>query len=120
VNNDETHNLSELMEFLQTNREKTLDERTLQYRFNALVTYYHSSKAITFNSEARVETGFDSGKIILKENEQCPAEKFHLDFKPKWQTMYFNRESNILEINGSSSKMGSYKVSISALEKLKG
>ena len=112
---DENHNLSELMSFLQANHKRTLGGKVLQqYAFTALVTYY-SSKTITFETSVTVDTGFNSGKIKLAENVHSPSDKFHLDFIPKYQSMSFNRESNILVIAGDSPKMGSYKVSISAL-----
>jgi hypothetical protein len=112
---DENHNLSELMNFLQANQKRTLGGKVLQkYAFTALVTYY-SSKTITFETSVMVDTGYDSGNIKLADNDQCPSDKFHLDFKPKYQNMNFNRESNILLITGDSPKMGFYKVSISAL-----
>jgi hypothetical protein len=112
---NEMDNLRELMDFLQTNREKTFGGRISQYAFTALVTYYHSSKTTTFNTKIMVDTGYDSGRIIMIENDQCPSDKFHLKFEPKYQAMHFDRESNMLIINGDSEKMGPYKVSLSAL-----
>jgi hypothetical protein len=114
---DELHNLSELMDFLQTNKETTFGGRRIkQYAFTALVTYFHSSKTATFNTEVRVDMDAqNSGKVMMLENDQCPSDEFHLDFKPKYQEMRFDRESNILIISGASEKMGAYKVSISAL-----
>ena len=115
---DENHNLSELMSFLHANQKRTLGGKVLQqYAFTALVTYY-SSKTISFETSVMVDTGYDSGKIKLADNDQCPSDKFHLDFKPKYQSMNFNRELNILVITGDSKKLGSYKVSISALAPL--
>jgi hypothetical protein len=119
---DDNNNRSELMNFLQTNQERTLGGKVLkQYAFTASVAYCHAARTTTFETEVRVETsGYDDGKISLTETDKCPVEKFHLDFKPEWNTMHFNRESNILEINGNSKsdnlkKMGLYKVSIRAL-----
>jgi hypothetical protein len=115
---DKNHNLSELMSFLQANQKRTLGGKVLlQYAFTALVTYY-SSKTITFETSVTVDTGYESGKVKLADNDQCPSDKFHLDFKPEYQSMHFDRESNILIITGDSPKMGSYKVSISALAPL--
>jgi hypothetical protein len=108
-------NLDELMAFLEANREKTFGGRIPQYAFNALITYYHSSKTTTFFTEVRVDTAYESGKIILAENDQCTSDKFHLSFQPEYQNMYFDRELNILIISGNSKTMGGYKVSISAL-----
>jgi hypothetical protein len=103
------------MDFLQTNSERTSGGRLRRYAFTAQVAYYYSSRTTTFTTEVTVDTGFDSGRVTMLENEQCPADEFHLDFRPKWQAMHFDRQSNILVISGKSEKMGPYKVSLSAL-----
>ncbi len=114
---DEMDNLRELLNFLQTNMERTYSKRQSRYSFTALVTYYHSSKAISFNTEVWVDTDAqNSGRVILTEIAQCPSDKFHLEFKPRYQAMHFDRESNTLVISGQSEKMmGDYKVSVSAM-----
>ena len=116
VDMDETHNLGELLSFLQTNQQQTLVGRIRRYAFTALVTYCWSSNTARFKAEVTVETGYRSGKVTMMENDRCPSDKFHLDFQPNYQAMHFNRDANMLVISGASLKMaGAYKVSISAL-----
>ena len=113
--NKESENHSELMDFLQVNREKTRGGKMIQYAFNAHVVY-RASEITIFTTMVRVDTDAQTpGKISLTENQQCPSSKFHLDFQAKYQAMCFDRNSNILVISGKSTKMGSYEVLISAI-----
>ena len=102
-------NLSELMEFLVTNRSKTLtNEHMPTYRFDASIRYEWKQKSKIFPATVRVEVnGYCEGNIQLHpKNKDVSENTFHLDFTEKWQTYIFNKENNSLEIKGESDKMG--------------
>ncbi|MEY2484207.1 MAG: hypothetical protein QOK24_2735 [Verrucomicrobiota bacterium] len=111
---NEHENLGELMDFLHANGEWTLDPVTGGFLFDAVVTYC-ASRTVSFKTRVRVQTDAQSnGKISLDETSKCPASAYHLDFYPRWQTMRFDRDSNLLVVSGRSDKMGDYKVTILA------
>jgi hypothetical protein len=115
---DERKSLMELMAFLQANIEKTRDKATGGYSFGARVAYHHNSETKTFNTTVTVETGaWNGGKVSMTENGECPSSStHHLDFEPKFQSMLFDRPSNLMVIKGNSQKMGGdYQVTIVAL-----
>jgi hypothetical protein len=113
---NESDNIVELMSFLHANIRKTKDEASGLFFFRVRVAYRHDSETDTFETTARVETGaWDSGKVSLNETPECPSSKFHLDFSPNFQAMRYDHDANSLVIDGESSKMGPYKVTIIAL-----
>jgi len=110
----ETFYRQELFSFLHANLPKTRNGRTGNYCFPAKVVYFHHNRVEEFWVEARVEPTYPSnGELTLKQEDGLSADNLHVDFKPRFQKMTFDRESNILKIEGSSDKLGEYKVAIS-------
>jgi hypothetical protein len=114
----EQENIDQLFRFLLANRECTFDEASGAYAFSAWVTYHHSSKTITFQTEATIDTSaWDGGTLSLVETAKCPSSQYHLDFRARWASMNHDCEANLLIISGKSAKLGDYKVTIAALER---
>jgi hypothetical protein len=112
----EQENIAQLLSFLHANRESTFDGASGAYTFSAWVTYHHLSKTITFETTATVDTSaWDGGKFRLMETAKCPSSGYHLDFRARWGSMYYDRKANLLIISGDSAKLGNYKVTIAAL-----
>lgn len=99
-------NLDELMSFLHANSKLTLDTATGGFLLDVIVTYC-ASRTVSFKTRVRVQTDAQSnGKISLDETSECPALEYHLDFYPRYQTMRFDQDSNLLVVSGRSDKMG--------------
>lgn len=114
---DEDFNIGELMKFLRENAAQTRNPRTRQFYFNAEIVYHHhGSQVARFKTEVSVPVdAHTGGRITLFETKECPSDKFHLQFKARFDAMHYDPISKALIISGDSSKMGPYKVAISAL-----
>jgi hypothetical protein len=53
-----------------------------------------------------IRNGYEDGKIRLEETDSLPAENFHLDFSPDFQTYEFRASDGALVVCGKSTKMG--------------
>lgn len=119
---DERKNWGELLEFLHSNSSRTKTTRgNISFHFAATIVYCSSPKTVTRKAAVMVETnGWQAGRITLLDARDFPTEKFHQDFRPKYQEMRYDRLAGTLVITGTSEKMGDYDVTITPLAPLEG
>lgn len=88
-----------------------------QFHFRAVVNYSCRSSSVSSNCSVKVATDAQSdGRVSLMDCDELPAERYHLDFTPRYQNMRYDDISRTLIISGNSTKMeGDYHVAILAL-----
>jgi len=90
------------------------------FMFVGLVTYDAYSKSYSEPLEVYLTIGGANPGIrldIYEKGKSITISKFHLDFNPDFinPTMIYDKNTKTLNIQGTSPKMGSYRLSISEI-----
>lgn len=79
------------------------------------VTYRYQGNVINEKVTAFIVfSGYESGKITLHEGIEIVPENVHIEFTPHFQEYVFLSDGR-LQITGSSSRLGSYQVTLSPI-----
>lgn len=99
---EKRNNYSAIAAFIQSNKIKS---KSLLLTIEATVEY--PSKSIISNTTVQIAIDtIGYGNIEIVNTESISSNRVHTGFSPKYQNYSYDKENNILRVQGESDKMG--------------